>query len=356
MAGSLARPRRIIGRRGVARGQVREAMAANDGTIRWGIIGCGAVTEVKSGPAYRHTPGFAVSAVMRRDLEKAADYAHRHGVPRWTDDADDIIRADDVDAVYIATPPDSHLHYALRVAAAGKPCCVEKPMARTPEECARMNAAFDEAGVPLFVAYYRRSLPRFEQVAAWLREGRIGPVRHAHWAFSRPPKPDDLAGRSGWRTDPAQAGGGYFVDLASHGLDLLMHLLGDIEDIAGMTLNQQGLYTAEDAVAAHWRFAAQADGSRALGSGFWNFAADHRRDAVEIIGRDGAIRFSVFDDAPLVLERDGEATACVVANPPHIQSPHVANIARHLRGETVHPSTGATAARTTEVMARVLAG
>lgn len=322
--------------------------------VRWGIIGCGAVTEVKSGPAYRQVPGFALQAVMRRNAALAEDYARRHGVPRWTDDADAIIRADDIDAVYIATPPDTHLHYALRVAAAGKLCCVEKPMARTPEECARMNAAFRDAGVPLFVAYYRRSLPRFAQVADWLREGRIGPVRHAHWAFSRPPKPDDLAGRSGWRTDPAQAGGGYFVDLASHGLDLLMHLLGDIEDVAGTALNQQGLYPAEDAVAAHWRFAPQADGSRALGSGFWNFAADQRRDSVEIVGRDGTLRFSVFDEAPLVLECGGVATERVIAHPPHIHLPHVAGIARHLRGEASHPSTGASAARATEVMARIL--
>lgn len=330
-------------------------MGMQDGTIRWGILGCGAVTEVKSGPAYRQVPGFAVVSVMRRDAEKAADYARRHGVPHWTTDAQALIDAPEVDAVYIATPPDTHLHYALRVAAAGKPCCVEKPMARTPEECARMNAAFRDAGVPLFVAYYRRSLPRFERVRQWLRDGRIGPVRHVHWAFSRPPRADDLDGRSGWRTDPERAGGGYFVDLASHGLDLLMHLLGDIEDVSGLATNQQGLYPAEDAVVAHWRFAAQADGSRALGSGYWNFAADRRCDAVEIVGRDGRIGFSVFEDAPVVIDCAGGAEALEIAHPTHIQRPHVEAIARHLRGEAVHPSTGETAIRATEVMHRILA-
>lgn len=323
-------------------------------TIRWGIIGCGAVTEVKSGPAYRQVAGFALQAVMRRDLAKAEDYARRHGVPRWTDDADAIIQADDVDAVYIATPPDTHLHYALRVAAAGKPCCVEKPMARTPEECARMNAAFREAGVPLFVAYYRRSLPRFGQVAHWLAAGRIGIVRQVRWSFSRPPRPTDLAGAPDWRTDPATAGGGYFVDLASHGLDLLMHLLGDIDGESGAVERQLGLYPAEDAVVAHWRHAPQPDGSRPLGCGYWNFAADRRRDAVEIVGSQGAIHFSVFDDVPLALECEGVRTECVIAHPPHIQLPHVENIARHLRGGASHPSTGDRAARATEVMARIL--
>lgn len=269
--------------------------------IRWGIIGCGNVTEVKSGPAYQQTAGFSLHAVMRRDAAKAEDYARRHQVPLWFTDADALIQHPEIDAVYIATPPDSHLFYALKVAAAGKICCVEKPMALNADECAQMVAAFAQAEKPLFVAYYRRSLPRFLQVQQWLQQGLIGSVRHVHWAFSRQPNPADQAGQANWRTDPAQAGGGYFVDLASHGLDLLMYLLGDITQVQGIALNQQGLYAAEDAVTACWLFAPQQDGSRASGSGFWNFAADSRRDAVDIIGSLGTIRFSVFDEQPLIL-------------------------------------------------------
>src|SRR3954467_14032329 len=118
-------------------------------TIRWGIIGCGDVTEVKSGPALQKAAGSALVAVMRRDAARAADYAKRHGVPRWYDDADALIRDADVDAVYVATPPGSHLQYALRVAAAGKPCYVEKPMARSHVECERMIEAFERARQPL---------------------------------------------------------------------------------------------------------------------------------------------------------------------------------------------------------------
>lgn len=169
--------------------------------LRWGIIGCGAVTERKSGPAYQKTPGFELAAVMRRDAALAADYARRHGVPRWFDDADALIADPAIDAVYVATPPDTHLHYALKVAAAGKPCCVEKPMAPSHAECLAMVEAFARAGQPLFVAYYRRSLPRFEQVRRWLAEGRIGAPRHVHWQLARTPGVDDLAGHYRWRTD-----------------------------------------------------------------------------------------------------------------------------------------------------------
>lgn len=331
-------------------------MKHNVQPLRWGILGCGNVTEVKSGPAYQQTPGFVVQAVMRRDAAKAADYAARHQVPGWYSDADALINDPQVDAVYIATPPDSHLSYALKVAAAGKICCVEKPMALNTQQCAEMNAAFAAAGVPLFVAYYRRSLPRFLQIKQWLDTGRIGTVRHVQWNFSRSANPLDLTGAANWRTDPAQAGGGYFVDLASHGLDLLMYLLGDITQVQGQALNQQGLYAAEDAVTAQWRFAPDAAGHVATGSGFWHFGTDGRRDAVEIIGSKGHIRFSVFQDESLQLMENGVTEELFIENPPHIQQYHVANIAAQIRGEAPHPSSGDSAIRATAVMEQILAG
>src|ERR1041385_2373068 len=145
-------------------------------TIRWGILGCGDVTEVKSGPGFQKAEGSQLVAVMRRNGEKAADYARRHEVPRWYDSADALIHDSEVDAVYIGTPPGSHLEYALQVCAAGKPCYVEKPMARNHAECVKMVEAFEAAGLPLFVAYYRRGLPRFRKAKELVESGRIGQV------------------------------------------------------------------------------------------------------------------------------------------------------------------------------------
>src|SRR5258706_15119616 len=146
-------------------------------TIRWGIIGCGNVTEVKSGPALSKATNSELVAVMRRNGALAADYARRHGVPRWHDDAEAIIGAPDIDAIYIATLTDSHRHYTLRCAAAGKPVYVEKPMGMNHAECLDMIAACRVARVPLWVGYYRRALPRFQAVRDLLAAGAIGPVR-----------------------------------------------------------------------------------------------------------------------------------------------------------------------------------
>lgn len=132
--------------------------------IRWGIIGCGDVTEVKSGPAFQRADGSSLVAVMRRSGDLAKDYARRHGVARWYENAEALINDPGVDAIYIATPPAFHKEYTLLSAAAGKPVYVEKPMALNFEECQEMIQACRSARVPLFVAYYRRALARFLKI------------------------------------------------------------------------------------------------------------------------------------------------------------------------------------------------
>ena len=116
--------------------------------VRWGIIGCRDVTEVKSGPGFQNASGSLLTAVMRRNGVLAADYAWRHGVDRSYDS----------DAIYIATPPGSQTKYALMAAAGGKPEHVEKPMDRHTPECDQMVAAFRLAVLPLYAVYYRRRL------------------------------------------------------------------------------------------------------------------------------------------------------------------------------------------------------
>ena len=317
--------------------------------IRWGIIGCGDVTEVKSGPAYQQTKGFELIAVMRRNAEKAADYAKRHGVAKFYSNADDLISDPEVDAVYIATPPDSHRAYGIQVAQAGKPCCIEKPMAPTYADSLAIQQAFVEKGIPLFIAYYRRSLPRFERIKQWLDEGKIGAVRHVHWQLAKPPSEIDLNGGSNWRTEAKTAPGGYFDDLASHGLDLFAHLFGDFTEVKGIAHNQLGLYSAKDAVAACWTHQ-----NGATGTGSWNFGCAGHEDRVEITGSGGKISFAVFHEEPVVLENDRGVASMEIPHPKHIQEFHVAYIRDHLMGTRNHPSQGGSGLHTSWVMDRIL--
>ena len=186
--------------------------------IRWGIIGCGDVTEVKSGPGFQKADGSSLLAVMRRDGKLAEDYANRHQVPRWYDDANELINDPDVDAVYVATPPAFHKEYVLRCAKVGKPVYVEKPMAMNTAETLEMTKACKEADVPLFVAFYRRSMPRFLRIKELLDSKIIGDIRYVTVRNTTPCLEDTEVKELPWRVDPALAGGGYFMDIGCHTL------------------------------------------------------------------------------------------------------------------------------------------
>jgi predicted dehydrogenase len=319
-------------------------------TIRWGIIGCGDVTEVKSGPALQKARGSSLVAVMRRTGDLARDYAARHGVPRWYDDADALINDPEVDAVYVATPPSSHMDYVLRTAQAGKPVYVEKPMAREFSECRAMIDACRSANVPLFVAYYRRALPRFLKIKELIDSGTIGEVRSVIVTLLRPPEKKMVAGAAlPWRVRPEIAGGGLFLDLGSHMLDFLDYALGPICEAQGMTSNQARLYPAEDIVTGSFRFT-----SGAHGVGTWCFTASEMRDHTEIIGSRGRIEYNTFESTPIVLTTSGGTSELPIDNPPHIQQPLIQLIVDALKGAGVSPSTGESAARTSWVMDQLL--
>ncbi len=320
-------------------------------TIRWGILGCGDVTEVKSGPGFQKAEHSALVAVMRRTGALAADYARRHGVPRWYDDASALVADPEVDAVYVATPPSSHLELALLAARAGKPVYVEKPMARDHAECVAMIDGCRAAGVPLFVAYYRRARARVQDIRGRLGAGGFGGPRVVTRPRDHPRNPPALGGATLlWRVDPAVAGGGRFVDLASHMLDFLDFALGPIADARGIASNQGGRYAAEDVVSGTFTFA-----SGVHGVGAWCFSAGTREDRTEIVGSAGTLAYSTFDARPIVLTTEAGRTEFAIDYPPHIQQPMIQRVVHALNGVGASPSTGESAARTSWVMDRLLA-
>lgn len=300
--------------------------------IKWGFIGCGEVTEKKSGPAFSLVEGSSVVAVMSRSLEKARSYAQRHGIPRFYYDAQALIDDPEVNAVYIATPPSSHATYAIMSMRAGKPCYVEKPLAQSYGECLRVNAISEQTGIPCYVAYYRRYLPYFNKVKELIGRGEIGRMLSVQVQFHVPPR--ELDGRSGkdmpWRLQPEVAGGGgYFYDLASHQLDLLQYMFGVILEAEGYGQNMGGLYEVEDTINACFRFQ-----SGLSGSASWCFVAceSARKDRILLVGDRGTISFSVFDYKPIKLYTERGVELFEVANPPHVQMGLIERVVRALQG------------------------
>lgn len=310
-------------------------------TIRWGILGCGNVTEVKSGPGFQKARGSELVAVMRRNGALAEDYAKRHGVRKWYDNADALINDPEVDAVYVATPPGSHLELAEKVAAAGKPCYMEKPMARSFVECQKMVAAFEQAKQPLFVAYYRRAMPRFLKMKEIIDSGQLGRITGCRYRITRPlPKgPSDE-----WRINAEQAGGGHFLDIGSHVIDFLEFALGNFTEFGG-SASSSGAVPVEDAVALHFRTA-----SGVIGSCSWNFAGSTNDELLEFEGTQGRLSSEVFTNTPLKVTRGTETESFNVADPAHVAQPLIQTIVDELLGSGKCPSTGMSGARATQIM------
>lgn len=320
-------------------------------TIRWGIVGSGNVCEVKSGPALYKVAGSEVSIVMRRDRAKAEDFARRHGIRRFTDDAHEVIVDPNVDAVYVATPPGTHEHYALLVAAANKPCLVEKPMARSATECRRMCDAFRSVRQPLFVAYYRRALPRFVKLKALVESGAVGQVLCIKHSLKKLPANMPEGAAESWRIVPAESGGGLFLDLGSHVLDLFDFLLGPIDHVTGYAQNHSLGAAVEDSVVAAMTFA-----SGAAGTLSHQFDAGTNEDLLEVLGQRGQISCSVFGSEPLELCNENGSESLPVPHPAHVHQPLVESIVAELEGgQSLAPSRGDTALRASVVMDKILA-
>jgi predicted dehydrogenase len=318
--------------------------------IQWGMIGCGNVTEKKAGaPAINKVPHSKLVAVMARNAEKAKDYAQRHDVAKWYDNVDELINDPDVNVIYIATPPDVHLEYAKKALLAGKPVYVEKPMARNFAECEEMNRISNETGIPLFVAYYRRTLPYFVKLKELIDQKVVGDVRLINIILHAPPYDEEVGEnpKPRWRVFPEISGGGHFHDLASHQFDFLEYAFGKIKIAKGIARNQAGLYKADDIVVATFEFE-----SGILGNGSWCYTVnkEQRIDQGQIIGSNGKITFSFFASTIIKVETASGTEEFDVPYPPHVQQPLLQTIVKQLRHEGKCPSTGETGARANFIM------
>lgn len=320
--------------------------------INWGIIGCGDVCEKKSGPAFYKIENSNLVAVMRRDQSKAKDFAKRHNVSKYYSEAEALIADPNVDAIYVATPPNTHKEYAILAMQAGKPVYVEKPMAMNHKECLEMIEVSKQTGQKLFVAFYRRSLPYFLKVKEILDSGILGKtltvsIRHFKTAQASDLNKDTHT----WRINKEIAGEGYFYDLAPHTLDIVAFLLGEIDEAFGYSKNMGELYSTKDTISAILSFK-----SGVTGTAQWCFVAseDSIEDSIVITGSKGHIKFSTFSFAPIQLTIGEKTEIFTPEQPEHIQQPLIQTIVDELRETGMSPSTGESGAKTSEVMDMIL--
>tara|TARA_R110002096_G_scaffold9533_7_gene37637 strand:- start:6328 stop:7296 length:969 start_codon:yes stop_codon:yes gene_type:complete len=298
--------------------------------INWGIIGCGDVAEVKSGPAFQKCDNSELLAVMRRNGDLAKDFAERHKVPLWFDNVDELLENPDINAVYVATPPSTHLDYALKALKAGKDVYLEKPMVLSAEEAIILKTAVNNSEQKLVVAHYRRFLPMYIQVKRLLKSNAIGDVKFVDLRFLQP---FNFNSKATWRLDQEVSGGGYFHDLAPHQLDLMYYFFGNYKEAKGISVNQSGLNTVDDTVNGLIGFE-----NGVQFRGMWSFAIPKylEEDRCVIYGEEGTIELSFYEEQ-LKLNSKKINKEFNFKNPVNIQQPMIQETVNYFLGKRSNP-------------------
>jgi UDP-N-acetyl-2-amino-2-deoxyglucuronate dehydrogenase len=206
-----------------------EGVTAPSEVVGVGMIGAGFIADYHLN-GLAAAGGASVRAVAARTLPRAEALAMRHAVPDATADWRRLLDRSDIDAVVIATPDDTHCEIACAAAEAGKAILLQKPMARTSEECRVIIEAARRAGVVLQVSFMHRYFEEVVRTRELLAEGGTGPVLSARMRNATP-GPD----WGDWFFSREKVGGGVVLQLGVHGIDLLRHVLGEIERLVAVT-------------------------------------------------------------------------------------------------------------------------
>lgn len=311
--------------------------------INFGIIGCGNVTEKKSGPAFQKIEGCSLLAVMRRDEKKLEDYAKRHNVSKYSTDYLDLLKDENIQAVYIATPPNMHHFYTLEAAKYGKAVYVEKPMAMTVAECKEMIKVCKEYNVPLFVAYYRRAQDKFIKIKEMIDSKEIGEIRSFNYLYTS--KAQTVNPNRPWLLTGEISGGGVLYDNGSHIIDMLIYLFGEVEMASGISANQSKVFEVNDVTSGFIKFKNHIQGSIQF-----SLNGNEDRDELLIIGSLGSLKFSIMSNDNLAVIKNDKSYELSFHDMEHVQLPYIKRVVDTLLGKDNYDTSGIYGLRTQEIL------
>lgn len=317
--------------------------------LRWGILGCGNVAEHKGGPPLYSVDDSELIAVMRRDQAKAEDFAERHGAKRAYTDVDKLLSDDEINAIYIATPPNLHCEQTIRAARAGKHILCEKPMAMSVSECKQMVDACQKEGITLMIAYYRNHYPNVVKMKTLMDEDAIGDVVLARincTSYYNPNRQD----LKNWRINPEISGGGVLMDIGSHRISLLQYLLGDVVSVKGLAETVHLDVAVDDSAVFTLRFES---GAHAVANINWNVGIGI--DDIEVYGTKGRLRCSPLNSEHLTLETKSDGVKALSQTPlPHTHTGLVEDFINHIRTSEPIRCTGELGLQTNAIITKIM--
>lgn len=317
--------------------------------VGWGIIGTGDVAERKGGPALYLADRSELIAVASRTKSRAMEFAKRHGDPIVYDSAEALLRDERINAVYVATHPNTHAAYAEMAAAAGKHVLCEKPMAMTVEETQRMIDVCRDNRVSLSVAFYRREFPVIRKLKELLTAGSIGEILSVHVVNFVPFQSPDA---NPWRLDPGTAGGGILMDIGSHRFDLLCDFFGRPQSVFGQTAGQKLTSRLDDAAVVGFRFE-----NNVLGMSSFQWNTPIARDDLEVVGTEGIVKIhDLSGSASLTLQRREGSEIWTFTAPDPVHLPFVEKLVQHLLDGAPNPCDGESGALPNEIIGQISIG
>ncbi|MBB6480644.1 Gfo/Idh/MocA family protein [Spirochaeta isovalerica] len=324
----------------------------NKSEVNWGMIGCGQVTEVKSGPGLYKSENSNLVGVYNVDYDLTLDYIKRHGVEKAYKTVEELLTDPEVDIIYVATPPKFHYQYALDILNAGKIPYIEKPVALNYKQALEIKMLSEKLNIPVYVAFYRRGVEKFLKMKELLDQKILGDIRYLYVTQIMPVEESELdPAHLPWRVIPSISGGGKFLDMAVHVLDVLIMFFGEIEDMQGIVTNQGGYYEADDTVIATFKFR-----NGIVGSGTWCYVADKNINEVQIVGEKGRITYDGLSAKRFTLELDGKSETFEFPEPEHASMPYQQAVVNELIGKAKSEANFEQAINTVKITDMILDG
>lgn len=303
--------------------------------IRFGIVGFGLHAVRRLMPGFQLSSNCMVTALSRRDPDKAAASAHEFGIPNAFTSTDDLCRCREVDAVLVTSPNSCHRFDVLTALRRGKPVLCEKPMGMDAEECREMVDTAHRMRLLLGVAQVFRFHESTARIRNLVQAGRLGRLVFARSEFSF----DAKTHQRKWLTDKSVAGGGPIADIGVHCIDSLRYILQDeIVRVHARTYSDSSSGDVEAAAILTLQFRAGT-----LGTVLVSYRAPYRTP-LEIVGEGGEVFAddALTVDAPVKIEyrKDGESPVIEEVDNQLAYARQVDSFAAALEGRGKFPAPG----------------
>ena len=296
--------------------------------VKWGLIGAGDIARRRIVPALQDLENCELLSVCRSKSELAQSFADEFGIPKWFADWRDLLRDEEIEAVYIATPVYLHKEQTVFAAQNGKHVLCEKPMAMNPAECEEMIAACNSNSVTLGIAYYRRFYPVIKRIKQIIESNEVGkPVLAQINAFEYFDSPEDQPRH--WLLEKEKAGGGPMMDFGCHRLEVLSNLFGKVLNLKSIVSNENFNREVEDTAAVILEFENGICANLTV-----SHAAFEAQDTLDIFGDKGSLHITTLNKGELrIITKDGERIE-VCASQANTHLPLIEDFAEAILGKS----------------------